>query len=235
MRIRVNVLPPDNEAPTVFIRDVEADSIRGAVGVPVVLDVIGTDENEFDILTLRLAEVKLNDEPLDLEIVNFRFTNVRGRGTVGSRFFWVPDCSLLPADFDQAFFTLTFTVDDDQCFNSKSDTTIIVLDISVLGLNFEDFEPKNAFTPNGDGSGDFFHLNFCNNPSSGCDLPIGTCANSFQRIEIYNRWGRLVYESAEPRFEWHAQDMSAGPYYYLVHYSREVYKGQVYIHLPELK
>nr|WKN37670.1 gliding motility-associated C-terminal domain-containing protein [Tunicatimonas sp. TK19036] len=235
LRIRINVLPPDNEAPTVFIRDVEADSIRGAVGVPVVLDVIGTDENEFDILTLRLTEVKLNDEPLDLEVVNFRFTNVRGRGTVGSRLFWVPDCSILSPDFNEAFFTLTFTVEDDQCFNSKSDTTSIVLSIGVLGLNFEDFEPRNAFTPNGDGSGDFFHLDFCNNPSSGCDLPIGTCANSFQRIEIYNRWGRMVYESAEPGFEWAAQDMSAGAYYYLVHYSREVYKGQVYIHLPELE
>lgn len=235
LRVRVNVLPPNNDAPTVFIRDIEADSVRGAVGAPVVLDVIGTDENESDILTLRLAEVQLNGQPLDLEITSFRFQNARGRGSVSSRFFWVPDCSLLPPDFVEGFFTLVFTVDDDQCFNSKSDTTSIVISVGVLPLEFDEFEPKNAFTPNGDGSGDFFHLNFCNNVTNGCDLPSGTCANSFQRIEIYNRWGRLVYQSGEPNFQWHAQDMPGGAYFYLVHYTREVYKGQVFIHVPAIE
>ncbi|MEQ9437638.1 MAG: gliding motility-associated C-terminal domain-containing protein [Cyclobacteriaceae bacterium] len=235
LRVRVNVLPPNNDAPTVFIRDIEADSVRGAVGAPVVLDVIGTDENESDILTLRLAEVQLNGQPLDLEITSFRFQNARGRGSVSSRFFWVPDCSLLPPDFVEGFFTLVFTVDDDQCFNSKSDTTSIVISVGVLPLEFDEFEPKNAFTPNGDGSGDFFHLNFCNNVTNGCDLPSGTCANSFQRIEIYNRWGRLVYQSGEPNFQWHAQDMPGGAYFYLAHYTREVYKGQVFIHVPAIE
>ncbi|MEM9672005.1 MAG: gliding motility-associated C-terminal domain-containing protein [Bacteroidota bacterium] len=233
LRIRINVLPPDNEAPTVFVQNIESDTVRGAIGFPVVLDVVGTDENEFDILTLRLAEVTLDDEPIDLEVVNFRFSNVRGRGRVGSRFFWVPDCLLLPQDLDEATFKLTFTVEDDQCFNSKTDTTVVVLNIGVLPLNFDEFEPRNAFTPNGDGSGDFFHLNFCNEPSGGCDLPIGTCANQFQRIEIYNRLGRLVFESQDNNFEWYAQDMPSGPYFYLVHYSREVYKGRVYLYDPE--
>jgi hypothetical protein len=232
LRIRINVLPPDNEAPEIFIQNIESDTVRGAVGFPVVLDVIGVDENEFDILTLRLVEVTLGDEPLDLEIVNFRFNNARGRGRVQSRFFWVPDCILLPPNFTEAIFQLKFTVEDDQCFNSKNDTTTVTLDIGVLPLNFDDYEPRNAFTPNGDGSGDFFHLDFCPDPSRNCDLPIGNCANRFQRIEIYNRWGKMVFQSDDSNFRWYAQDMAPGPYYYLVHYTREVYKGQAYIYAP---
>ena len=223
LRITINVLPPDNTAPEVYIQNTDADTVRAAVGFPVLLDVVGVDENEFDILTLRLAEVTLDGEPIDLEVVNFRFNNVRGRGRVQSRFFWVPDCSLLPEDFNEATFNLTFTVEDDQCFNSKNDTTTITLEVGVAPLNFDEFEPRNAFTPNGDGTGDFFYLNFCNEAGRDCDLPIGTCANQFQRIGIYNRWGRLVFESNSPDFWWYADKRAPGPYYYLVYFSREVY------------
>ncbi|MEM6843630.1 MAG: gliding motility-associated C-terminal domain-containing protein [Bacteroidota bacterium] len=232
LRITINVLPPNNTAPEVFIQNTDADTVQAAVGFPVLLDVVGVDENEFDILTLRLAEVTLDGTPIDLEIVNFRFNNVRGRGRVQSRFFWVPDCSLLPADFDEATFNLTFTVEDDQCFNSKNDTTTITLEVGVAPLNFDEFEPRNAFTPNGDGTGDFFYLNFCNEADRDCDLPIGTCANQFQRIEIYNRWGRLVFESNSPDFRWYGEKRAPGPYYYLVYYSREVFKERVYIYSP---
>ncbi len=233
LRIRINVLPPDNEAPTVFIQNIDSDTVQAAVGFPVVLDVIGTDENQSDILTLRLAEVTLDGEPIDLEVVNFRFNNARARGRVQSRFFWNPDCFLLPPDFEEATFKLSFTIEDDQCFNSKNDTTTVTLELGVAPLDFDEFEPRNAFTPNDDGTGDFFHLNFCNETNRDCDLPIGTCANQFQRIEIYNRWGRLVFQSNSPDFEWYADKRPPGPYFYLVYYSREVYKERVYIYAPD--
>ena len=231
VRVTINVLPPTNRAPEASLRRVSSDTIVGTIGRPVSFDVLGTDE-DVDIITLRLAQVSLDGTPLDAEVVNFGFNPVRGRGRVASRFFWVPDCSLLPRDFTEAEFTLTFVVEDDKCFSEKSDTVTAHLDISVSSLNFTAYAPSNAFTPNQDGWGDFYFLDFCNDPQGGCDLPIGTCANAFDRIEIYNRWGKQVYVTNDPGFRWYAEGMSSGPYYFLAFYTRETYKGRIYLHVP---
>ena len=234
VRVRIHVLPPDNQAPEAFLRNVTSDTIVGAVGRPIVFDVVGRDE-DVDIITLRLVQVSLDGSPLDAEVINFGFNPVRGRGRVASRFFWVPDCTLLPENFNNAQFTLTFVVEDDQCFSNKSDTVQALLDISVFSLGFEEFEPHNAFTPNQDGWGDFFFLNFCDDPRSDCDLPVGNCANAFDRIEIYNRWGKRVYATNDPDFRWYAEGMASGPYYFLAFYSRETYKGRIYLHIPDME
>ena len=232
VRVRINVLPPSNRPPEVSLRNVRSDTIVGTVDRPISFDVVGTDE-DVDIITLRLTQVTLDGQPLDAEVVNFGFNPVRGRGRVASRFFWVPDCSLLPPDFNRAEFALTFVVEDDQCFSNQSDTVRAILDIGVFSLGFEEFEPHNAFTPNQDGFGDFFFLDFCNDPQGGCDLPLGNCANAFDRIEIYNRWGKRVYATRDPGFQWYAEGMASGPYYFLAFYTRETYKGRVYVHVPD--
>ncbi|HLP21601.1 MAG TPA: gliding motility-associated C-terminal domain-containing protein, partial [Chitinophagales bacterium] len=51
----------------------------------------------------------------------------------------------------------------------------------------------NAFSPNGDGSNDFFQIF---GPGSVRDY-----INHFS-IKIFNRWGELVYESLDPGFKW---------------------------------
>ena len=230
-RVTINVLPPENQAPEITLRGVPGDSISGTIDRPIVFDVVGTDE-DIDIITLRLAQVSLNGDPLDASVANFGFTPVRGRGQVAARFYWVPDCSLLPADFTDAKFTLTFAVEDDKCFSNKSDTVQAFLTIDPPLLELEAFEPHNAFTPNQDGWGDYFFLTFCDEPGGDCDLPIGNCANAFERIEIYNRWGKMVYQADQPEFQWYAEGMAAGAYYYLAFYSRETYKGRIYLHRP---
>lgn len=50
----------------------------------------------------------------------------------------------------------------------------------------------SAFTPNGDGINDIFHVGVYN-------------VASFN-IRIYNRWGQLVFESNNPAFEWDGRD-----------------------------
>lgn len=57
----------------------------------------------------------------------------------------------------------------------------------IVGADFSIFVP-NAFTPNGDGTNDFFST-----PWFG--------VQEFQ-IMIYDRWGMLIYESFDPNFQW---------------------------------
>lgn len=58
----------------------------------------------------------------------------------------------------------------------------------------------NAFSPNGDGTNEVFDLKL-----TGWDL------------EVYNRWGRLVYEQKNYQNNWTGDANSAGTYYYILH------------------
>ena len=64
----------------------------------------------------------------------------------------------------------------------------------------------NVITPNGDDFNQNFNL-------SGLDV---------KRLEIYSRWGRLVYEANNYLDEWHGQNMHGGElpdstYYYIIY------------------
>ncbi|MDX2284864.1 MAG: PKD domain-containing protein [Bacteroidia bacterium] len=55
----------------------------------------------------------------------------------------------------------------------------------------------SAFTPNGDGINDAYRAGYYN-------------VLSFH-IRIFNRWGQLVFESAQPDFEWNGTDLQGAP------------------------
>lgn len=93
--------------------------------------------------------------------------------------------------------TTNYTVTvSDTCGNSITSNAIEVLvqcDILV----------PNVFSPNGDGSNDFFHILYME------DYP-----NS--RVVVYNRWGTKVYESNNYQNDWNAKDVADGTYYYII-------------------
>ena len=60
----------------------------------------------------------------------------------------------------------------------------------------------NIFTPNGDGINDFFIIE-----------NIERFPNS--KLEIFNRWGKLVYKSDNYKNNWDGNDLNAGTYYYI--------------------
>ena len=69
------------------------------------------------------------------------------------------------------------------------------------------FEIPNTFTPNGDGTNDTWNLDFSNYN----DL----------KIEIYSRWGRLVWESTDLMIHWNGialsgQTLPSNTYYYIL-------------------
>jgi gliding motility-associated-like protein len=64
------------------------------------------------------------------------------------------------------------------------DSTFLTIDVRVR----ENVHIPNAFTPNGDGSNDFFKIGIEN-------------ITAFEII-IANRWGEIIFTSTDPRFEW---------------------------------
>jgi gliding motility-associated-like protein len=66
----------------------------------------------------------------------------------------------------------------------------------------------NVFSPNGDGTNDEFFI-----PNSGLKE---------YKIEIYDRWGVLIFESTAPEIHWDGRSTSGnlctdGTYYYILH------------------
>jgi gliding motility-associated-like protein len=72
----------------------------------------------------------------------------------------------------------------------------------------------NIITPNGDGRNDAFQV-------------VGLEPGAW-RLEVYSRWGRLVYEQASYRSgQWQAEGQSAGVYYYRLSRGSQQYQGWV--------
>jgi len=61
----------------------------------------------------------------------------------------------------------------------------------------------NVFTPNNDGSNDVFFI-------QGIDRHPGAI------LEIYNRWGNVVFEQVDYRNDWEMNDLSEGTYYFVL-------------------
>ncbi|WP_367391598.1 cohesin domain-containing protein [Lewinella sp. LCG006] len=81
----------------------------------------------------------------------------------------------------------------------------------VADERFECFEDRVVITPDGNGSNDEFII-FCAD------------ALTDNHLEIYNRWGQLVYETNNYSNDWegtsqNGDDLPAGPYYWVLDYS----------------
>jgi gliding motility-associated-like protein len=61
----------------------------------------------------------------------------------------------------------------------------------------------NVFTPNGDGTNDFFVI---------ANLELYPAS----KLYVYNRWGRKVYQSDDYKNNWAGDDMSEGVYYFVL-------------------
>lgn len=98
--------------------------------------------------------------------------------------------------------TYTVTVGDGSGCAAVVDSIEINDDLSSPCL-----ELANTFTPNGDGTNDIWNLDFS--------------SYSTATLEVYSRWGVLVYKTDGLIIQWDGNDMSgnalpAGTYYYIV-------------------
>lgn len=76
-----------------------------------------------------------------------------------------------------------------------------------------DLQIPNIFTPNNDGINDFFK--------------IKGVEDNLWKLEIYNRWGNMVFYSESYKNDWDAKNVSAGNYYYVLSYEKIKLSGFV--------
>jgi gliding motility-associated-like protein len=77
----------------------------------------------------------------------------------------------------------------------------------------------NVFTPNSDGKNDEYYID---------DL----CNSDRFKFIIFNRWGRIIYESEDPKFKWDGttksgEEASDGVYYYTLQSRSKEYHGWI--------
>ena len=123
-------------------------------------------------------------------------------------------------------------------FNQQGCDTIYSKDVLIRLVDL--FIP-NVFTPNGDGINDTFIITENTNSGGGGEGRaeynnydvLGKYYQS-SRLVVFNRWGRIVYESGNYQNDWDGGNLPDGVYYYvlkchgLVH-DEVVYKGAVTI------
>jgi gliding motility-associated-like protein len=214
LQVKVEVDVPFNNAP----RLQRYDRYELEVNVPFSLDILATDE-DLDTIFLDFAP---GSERPDSESLNFQPTF--GRGEVRQTLTWTPDCALL-RNGEPTLYDLTFVTFDERCPVAKLDTTRISFIIKETRELFNNFQPANAFSPNGDGKNDLFTMTGLVPPEQ--QLPPDNCEDIFQYISIHNRAGQRIYYSESRDFSWDGADLPAGTYYYVLKYSKTEFRNFV--------
>ncbi len=218
----------ENEDPELSIQNIAGEepvvdnTLKTDFSKKIRFNLVGNDPN-YDSLYLRLLYVN-GTKNLD----DFKFETVKGLGTVSSEFSLDLGCDKLGDGFSEATYQFTFLLEDRNCANSGTDTLSFNLIVSDILIDDDGFLPANVFTPNGDGVNDFFGMSsydeFRNEKNI---LPLDNCLGQFKSVSIINRYGKEVYFSSDRNFEWLAEGLPAGVYYYLISYTDKVYKGTV--------
>lgn len=88
----------------------------------------------------------------------------------------------------------------------------------------------NIFTPNGDGINDYFEIGYGED-----GRPINDLNQYFlsHKLVIFNRWGKIVYESTDYKNDWDGGKLPDGTYFYVLDCKGQTqnynYKGSVMI------
>ncbi len=103
------------------------------------------------------------------------------QGSGGGIYLWAPsaDLSNPASDWTQAFplNTTTYTLTITNEFGCSSQDTLV-----IIVTHIHELYVPNAFTPNGDGTNDFF-------------IYFTKGIRKINELKIYNRWGQIVYSS----------------------------------------
>ena len=216
--------PPTNTTPNLSVSSlngmsITADSIHLIVGEEISLRLKGVDQ-EADSVFLTL----LNRD----ENATYDFSDVKGKGAIASDFNWITDCSILSGQ-PEVFIPLTFRLEDAHCTDPMAGELMLVVHVKDIPNGSDIFLPPNIFTPNGDNINEYFGMYRLNIETQEEEniLPIDNCSGYFERVVIYNRWGREVFTSSDRDFKWAGDELASGVYYYMIKYSNQVYRGVV--------
>jgi len=122
-------------------------------------------------------------------------------------------------------------------YNQQGCDTIYTKDVMIRLVDL--FIP-NVFTPNGDGINDYFIITENQGNDSGnerAEYDNYDVLNKYyesSRLVVFNRWGRIVYESGDYKNDWDGDNLPDGVYFYVLQCdgfinNEVVYKGSVTI------
>lgn len=219
--------PPVNNPPDIFIAtlsdvNIVNDSISVEVNTLIELNVRGIDA-DGDTIILDLLE-RSPDDP-------FEFEGAVAPGIVQSPFVWTPTCQDLTGPDITRDLDLTFIARDTDCYDPLGSSYSLKIHVVDLNAGEENILPPNFFSPNGDGVNEYFGMYKKDPVTNAVEniLPTDNCAGQFERVIIFNRWGRSVFESDDRNFKWFGEDAAAGVYFYQVQFSNREYTGSVSI------
>ena len=229
--VEVKVFPPDNFAPQLTVLNknpqvvLNNNQLNVVLGQQIILDIHGTDADyipQKDSLQLTLTEKEGSIPP-----EGYVFANAKGLGDVVSTFSWNPDCAIFQNEVYENNYSFKFYLKDNKCLNAKADSVTISIQIKDVDPHSESFLPINVFTPNDDGTNDYYSMEIMDAVTGELVniLPPDNCTGHFEEVRIVNRWGNQVYESRDRNFRWSGKDQAAGVYYYLIRYSNREFKG----------
>ena len=150
------------------------------------------DSDKDDLLLLKMVSDGLPGE--------FSFAEAYGTGEVSSILKWTPSCQELNDDFSDKLYELTFDVTDNSCPNTAKSSKNIRFLLLKPQVNWDEFNPPNAFSPDSDGINDQFRLTNLSDPNQ--NLPLDGCDDNFESIVFVDRTGVEVYKSFNREFQW---------------------------------
>jgi gliding motility-associated-like protein len=198
-----------NIAPEIFT-DNHADHIDIRLNEQQCLPIFGTDLNLSDSIKISF----LGTETGTL-ITNFSFQETSGMENIVTEACF----KLLCTEVTEDSMYLRFLIRDNSCVIPLTDTLRIFVRVIDDGERFDLSKIPNVFTPNGDDMNDVFSIH---------EYPGLECFRNFS-IDIFNRWGRKVYESVNPQFEWNGDDLPVDTYFYVLKINEMKRTGNVMI------
>ncbi len=164
-----------------------------------------TTKEKTDFIKVdKLPEADFEVTPKEAELNNatFGFTN-HSAGVGALNYWWDFDDGNSSTETNPAhtysqtgtFRVLLMVNTEHECQDTTSFTIIVHPNLTIY--------VPNAFTPNGDGLNDTFKVK-------------GIGINKYQ-LQIYSRWGKLIYESKNLEDEWNGVDVPSGVYSYIIH------------------
>ena len=183
------------------------------------VEINASDSDKDDLLLLKMVSDGLPGE--------FSFAEAYGTGEVSSILKWTPSCQELNDDFSDKIYELTFDVTDNSCPNTAKSSKNIRFLLVKPQVNWDEFNPPNAFSPDSDGINDQFRLTNLSDPNQ--NLPLDGCDDNFESIVFVDRTGVEVYKSFNREFQWDGGGLSSGVYFYYIKYTISDYRGTVTI------
>ena len=168
--------------------------------------VIGMDSSATNILSLTMYDGQSS----------MSFPNVSDSVLhISSVFNWTPTCKDMQQN--NGNYQVYFVVKDNSCLPGHTATVYQNIIVEDNSSTLDSLQRYNLITPNGDGKNDYWALT---------GIPPDNCEIYFKSVEVYNRWGALVFESHDKYFKWYP-DVSDGVYYYSIDYHVKKYAGWV--------